>query len=125
MVATNDVEPGGVRLHSSVRRMVTGLAFPIFMIAVLAVGTVASYQFSQSTERENGVAINAYDLRGDLFHIAADLGLPAAYRTKSIRQEVVLAIGSARVEISEIVTAGQHSSSARTRHWRIAGVPLD
>jgi diguanylate cyclase (GGDEF)-like protein/PAS domain S-box-containing protein len=76
------------------------------MIAVLAAGTVASYQFSQSTERENGIAINAYDLRGDLFQIAADLGLPAAYQTESIHEEVILAIERARDEISEIVTAG-------------------
>jgi diguanylate cyclase (GGDEF)-like protein/PAS domain S-box-containing protein len=76
------------------------------MIAVLVAGTVASYQFSQSTERENGIAINAYDLRGDLFLIAADLGLPAAYRTESIHHEVILAVGRAQDEISEIVTAG-------------------
>jgi diguanylate cyclase (GGDEF)-like protein/PAS domain S-box-containing protein len=103
--------------------MVTGLAFPIFMIAVLAVGTVASYQFSQSTERENGVAINAYDLRGDLFQIAADLGLPAAYRTKSIRQEVVLSIEGARDEISEIVTAG-HTPPLLERAIRASRVYL-
>jgi diguanylate cyclase (GGDEF)-like protein/PAS domain S-box-containing protein len=107
MVATDDAGSGEfVRLRPSIRHWLAGLAFPLVMIAVLAAGTIASYQFSQSTERQNGIAINAYDLRGDLFQIAAGLGLPAAYRTESIHQEIILAIEGARHEISEIVSAG-------------------
>jgi diguanylate cyclase (GGDEF)-like protein/PAS domain S-box-containing protein len=94
------------RLRPQVRGWVVSLSFPLFMTAILATGTIASYQFSQSTERENGVAINAYDLRGDLFQIAADLGLPAAYRTIAIRREVAFAIAGGHDEISEIVEAG-------------------
>jgi diguanylate cyclase (GGDEF)-like protein/PAS domain S-box-containing protein len=108
MFATNDTEPVGERIASrpTFRNRLTGFGFLLVMVAVLVAGTVATYQFSQSTERENAIAINAYDLRGDLFHIAADLGLPAAYQTKNIHEEVILAIGSARDEISEIVAAG-------------------
>jgi diguanylate cyclase (GGDEF)-like protein/PAS domain S-box-containing protein len=108
MVATDEATRGRdfVRLSPSVRGRVAGLAFALVMVAVLVAGTVASYDFSESTERQNANAINAYDLRGDLFHIASDLGLPASYQTQSIHEEVRVAIARARDEISEIVEAG-------------------
>ncbi|MGB8180086.1 MAG: EAL domain-containing protein [Acidimicrobiales bacterium] len=125
MVATSDAEQSVAigRFRPLLRRRLSGLAFPLIMIAVLVAGTVTSYQFSQSTERENGIAINAYDLRGDLFLIAADLGLPAAYRTKSIHQEVMLAIERAHDEISEIATAGD-TPPLLERALRASGVYL-
>jgi diguanylate cyclase (GGDEF)-like protein/PAS domain S-box-containing protein len=125
MVATSDAEQSVAieRWRPSVRRRLSRLAFPLIMIAVLVAGTVTSYQLSQSTERENGIAINAYDLRGDLFLIAADLGLPAAYRTKGIHQEVMLAIERAHDEISEIVSAG-NTPLLLERAIRASGVYL-
>jgi diguanylate cyclase (GGDEF)-like protein/PAS domain S-box-containing protein len=81
-------------------------AVPLLMIAVLVGGTVASYQFSRSTDRENGIAINAYDLRGDLFQIAGDLGLPTAHRSLRIQRDLALAFEGAHDEISEIEAAG-------------------
>jgi diguanylate cyclase (GGDEF)-like protein/PAS domain S-box-containing protein len=128
MVTTDHVEPIGefTRLRPSIRRRLAGLAIPLVMIAVLVAGTVASYQLSQSTERENGIAINAYDLRGDLFLIAADLGVPREYQTKSIQQDVTGAIARAQDEISEIVTAGntppllEHAIQASREYLSIA-----
>lgn len=108
MVATDGANQGDqvTPVRDAFRRWLSALALPAIVVVVLVAGTVASYQFSQTTERENGVAINAYDLRGDLFQITADLELPAAYRAIDIRQDIAFAIAGAHEEIGEIEEAG-------------------
>jgi diguanylate cyclase (GGDEF)-like protein/PAS domain S-box-containing protein len=76
------------------------------MLGVFVVGTIATYQFSQSAERESNIAINAFDLHGDLRQIAGDLNLPDANRTTQVRRDVTSAITGAQQSIREIRAMG-------------------
>ena len=93
-------------LHRSLGAIVVGPALLVVIVAVSLGGLAASYEFSQSSERANSLAINAFDLRGDLGEIAIDLSVPADQRTPAIRSDLVSAIPSAQQETREMRAAG-------------------
>jgi diguanylate cyclase (GGDEF)-like protein/PAS domain S-box-containing protein len=92
--------------HPTLRAIVTGPLLILVIVAVSLGGLGASYWFSQSAERANALAINAFDLRGDLGEIAIDLSLPPAQWTPHIRSDLASSIAGAQQEIREMRAAG-------------------
>lgn len=94
------------RRHSSTQPRLVGFVVTLAMLGVLIVGTVVNYQFSQSAERAGSIAINAFDLHGDLHRIAGDLNLPIANRTASVRLDIASAIKGGQQSIKELRALG-------------------
>jgi diguanylate cyclase (GGDEF)-like protein/PAS domain S-box-containing protein len=86
-------------------RLVGGLVI-LFVVGVLVAGTAVSYHFSVSAERQSGLAINAYDLHGDLRQIAGDFAMAPSQQTSAVQADTASAIAGGRQSIKELRRAG-------------------
>jgi diguanylate cyclase (GGDEF)-like protein/PAS domain S-box-containing protein len=96
-----------------------GLSF--LVLAVVIAATALSYSLSSSAERQSTLAIDAYDLHGDLRQIAGALALPSDEQTPSVRADIVSAIAGGRHEVSEIRGAGTTSPTLERASDEAAG----
>jgi PAS domain S-box-containing protein len=76
------------------------------IIAAIVGGTVASYRLSQSAERESNIAIDTFDLHGDLRQLAGDLHLPRVDRTAGVESDIASAIAGGRQAIGGLRAEG-------------------
>jgi diguanylate cyclase (GGDEF)-like protein/PAS domain S-box-containing protein len=71
----------------------------LLMLLATVGGTVISYRLGQSAERENALAINAFDLDGAVRQISGNLQLPNAEQTISLEKETQSLVVAARQSI--------------------------
>jgi diguanylate cyclase (GGDEF)-like protein/PAS domain S-box-containing protein len=79
------------------------------MVVVSLGGLAASYNFNRSAGRGVNLAINAFDLRGDLGQLAIDLQSTNGVRTAQLQHDLASLISSADQEISDMRTNGDAS----------------
>lgn len=95
-----------VRRHSQqlthAVRLRGGVLLLVVVLLVIAGGMVASYSLSTFAKNESAVAIDTFDLHGDLGTISGDLSLPQTDRTAAINSDITSAISGGLTEISEI-----------------------
>jgi diguanylate cyclase (GGDEF)-like protein/PAS domain S-box-containing protein len=83
-----------------------GVLLTAVMILVAVGGTAITYRLGQSAERENALAINAFDLEGALRQISGNLQLPNSEQTTSIEKDTQSLISAARQSIGLIRSTG-------------------
>lgn len=97
---------GTYRARFTLRSILAGPLLVVVMVAVSLGGLVASYNSNQSAARGMNLAINAFDLRGDLGQIAIDLGDVKSARNKAWQNDMASAVSSADQEISNMRSSG-------------------
>jgi hypothetical protein len=86
-----------------------GVLLTFLMLLATVGGTVVSYRLGESSERENALAINAFDLEGAVRQIAGNLQLPDAEQTVALGKDTQSLISSARQSIGILRSAGSLS----------------
>lgn len=97
---------GQKRVSKNRADLIRGLGLSLLVLAVVIAGTTLSYNLSSSAQRQSTVAIDAYDLHGDLRQIAGALALPPDEQSPSVRNDIEAAIAGGRRGVPEIRSAG-------------------
>ena len=86
------------------------LTFAVILSVVIG-GAVANYRLSQYSERQSGLAIDTYNLHGDLRQIVGDLAISTAQRSGAVESDLRLAVADAQRSIAAIESAGPFSAN--------------
>ena len=86
-----------------------GVLLSAVMLFAAVGGTVITYRLGQSAEKENALAINAFDLEGALRQISGNLQLPNPEQTASIEKDTQSLISAARQSIGLVRSTGSLS----------------